>query len=287
MEDFNANLNVEDIHEFEIRTIDTSIKDKDKEPKSGIPKSTIIQVISSPTGGKTFLIQFLFYALKHVYPAAVVYCGTEMSQGAFSPVVGGAFVSPSYNEGDHRKNVSRQIMCFKEKCPFKEIISVIDDFGYNKKISKSETIVGAYKNGSQWYHSLQIYGYQSINDIPDDLRNGASFVFVFFEKEDSNRRKIHRAYFKTLIPEYKDFCQLMNDICEKHVALVVDLKKQSSVLSECVFYFKAPFWRWKHSDKPEKERPYPEGWRFGCQQFIEWSDQRYDKNAMPDFLSTI
>jgi len=268
MEDFNNN-NAEDILEFDVNTI---------------LMSEILHIIGAPGGGKTHLILFLMYIFKHKYAASVVYCATELSQGAFTPFIGGAFVSDTYSEHDHKRNISRQVLCSKEKCNYKEIISVIDDFGFNKKASKSECIINSHKNGSQWFHELQMMGYQSINDIPEELKNCASKVFVFYEKEDSNRRRLHKAYFKVFLPEYKDFCQLMNDICQKHVCLVVDLKKQSSVLSECVYYFKAPFWVWKHSDDPTKKRPYPEGARFGCQQFIEWSDQRFDKNAVPDFV---
>ena len=180
---------------------------------------------------------------------------------------------------------TQSLMCFKEKCPYNNIISIVDDFGYNKKISKSDSIIKSHKNGAQWFHELQIMGYQSIRDIPDELINSPSKVFIFMEKEDSNRRKLHRAYFKTLIPEYKDFCQLMNDICQKHVCLVVDLKKQSSVLSECVTWFKAPFWLW--SSDPNDKHPYPKGFRFGCKQYQEWNDQRFDKNYESAFLKDL
>lgn len=272
MDEFNANGQIEELNEFEL---------------GFIKKSEVIHVIGAPSSGKTFLILFLSYALKHIYPAAVVYCGTEDSQGCFTPVFGGAFVSSTYSEHDHKRNISRQIMCFKEKCDFGEIISIIDDFGYNKKTSKSDSIVKSHKNGAQWFHELQIMGYQSIRDIPEELINSPSKVFIFMEKEDSNRRKLHRAYFKTLIPEYKDFCQLMNDICLKHVCLVVDLKKQSSVLSECVTWFKAPYWVWDDPSNPDDKHPYPKGFRFGCKQYQEWSDQRFDKNYASAFLKEL
>ena len=215
MEDFGNAIH-EDINETDLRKI---------------KKSEVIHVIGAPSSGKTFFIQFLSYALKHLYAAAVCYCNTEESQGCFTPIFGGAFVSAEYLEYDHRKNISRQIMCSKEECPYKEIIQIIDDFAYDKKVSKSTSIIKCHKNGSQWFHQLLIMGYQSIRDIPDELINSPSKVFIFMEKEDSNRRKLHKAYFKTMIPEYKDFCQLMNDICQLHVAMVVDLRSQSSILS--------------------------------------------------------
>lgn len=269
---FDDGVTYEDINEF---TIDR------------INKSEILHVIGAPSQGKTFLIAFLLYALKHLYAVAVCFCGTEDTQGAFTPILGGAFVSSSFNMQQHKKHMSRQVLCKKEKCPQYHMISVVDDFGYDKKVSKAETIVESHKNGSQWLYELQIYGYQSVNDIPDEIYNAASKVFIFMEKEDSNRRKLHRKYFKTLIPVYIDFCRLMDDICQKHVCMVVDLKQQSSKLEDCVTYFKAPCWQWKHSDDPQKMRPHPEGWRFGCNQYKEWSDQRWDKNAIPDFVKEL
>jgi len=70
--------------------------------------------------------------------------------------------------------------------------------------------------------------------------------------------------------------------------LVVDLKVQSAELSDCVFYFKAPAWKHKNPQDAKKAfKGYPEGWRFGCKQFQEWSDQRWDPNAIPDFIQDL
>uniref|UniRef100_A0A6C0JVJ8 Uncharacterized protein n=1 Tax=viral metagenome TaxID=1070528 RepID=A0A6C0JVJ8_9ZZZZ len=251
---------------------------------SSIKPSEVLHIIGAPSSGKTFLELFIAYALKHIYPVGQVFCGTEDTQGAFSPVFGGAFVSSTYQEHDHKRFMSRQITCSKEECEFDHAIQYLDDLGYNKKISSSETVIQAHKNGSQWLKTLLIMGYQSIKDVPEKIVNAASKVFIFMEKEDSNRRRIHKAYFKTLVPEYKDFSKLMNDICgEKFVCLVVDLKSQSANLQECVTYFKAPGWKWKDGNI----HPYPEKWKFGCRQFREWSDARHDPNAVPDFITNI
>lgn len=256
-----------------------------------IQKSEVLHVVGKPSSGKTFLILFILYALKHLYAVCQVFCGTEDTQNAFTPVVGGAFVSSTYDEHQHRKQIARQSICKKE-CAQGSMIEVIDDFGYNTKISKSETIIQSHKNGSQWFDQLLIMGYQSIRDIPEKILNSPSKVFIFMETEDSNRRKIHRAYFKVLIPEYKDFAQLMNDICQDFTCLVVDLKSQTSKLEDSLFYYKAPGWAWKTDPKPKegkkvKLHPYPEGWTFGCSQFRQWSEQRYDPNAIPDFITDL
>jgi hypothetical protein len=261
----------EEINEFDLRQVDDN-------------PSSVWHIIGAPASGKTHFIQFLFYALKHIYAAAVAYNGSEESQNAYTPLIGGAFTSATYNEHDHKRNISRQVICFKENCEYNKIIHVIDDFGFDKKVGKSKSISKAHKNGSQWLHELQLMGYQSIRDIDESLINSPSKVFIFMEKEDSNRRKIHKAYFKTLIPEYKDFCQLMNDICKKHYCLVVDLRKQSSDLADCVSWFKAPYWVWNDKNDPKDKHPYPKGWRFGCQQFQEWNDTRWDSLAVPDFV---
>jgi len=264
---------------------------------SKIKKSDIIHIIGAPGSGKTHYEQFLAYAFKHIYPVANVYCGTEDHQGAFTPIFGGAFVSSKYSEFDHKRLFMRQILCKKEKCENNLILSIIDDMASDKEATKASrgqgAIVKAHKNGSQWFDELLIMGYQSINDVSDDIINVPSKVFIFYEQEDSNRRKLHRHYFKTFLPEYKDFCNLMNTICGeenggKFVCLVVDLKKQSAKLTDCVFWSKAPAWEWKHALDPEKRfKGCPEGWRFGCKQYKEWNDHRWDPNAIPDFIKEL
>lgn len=267
------NANEIEIEEFDFRCVDDD-------------PSAVWFYIGSPSSGKTFAMQFTFYALKHKFSCAVAYCGTEDTQNSFGPIIGGAFVSSTYNEHDHKRNISRQIICSKEKCEYNGIIHVIDDFGFNQKVFKTKSVLSTLKNG-RWYNQLELMGFQSIRDIDDAIINAPSRVFVFMEKEESNRRKLHKAYFKTLVPEYKDFCQLMNDICKKHHCLVVDLRKQSSELKECVTWFKAPYWVWNDKNDPKDKHPYPKGWRFGCQQFQEWNDMRYDPLAVPDFVKEV
>lgn len=259
---------------------------------SQIKKSEVIHVIGAPSSGKTHLIIFIAYALKHIYPVANIFCGSEDTQNAFSPIFGGAFVSSTYNEYDHKRVFTRQMLCKKEKCENNLLLSIIDDMAADKGAIKASKaggqIVKAHKLGSQWFDELLIMGYQSVRDISDDIINSPSKVFIFLENEDSNRRKIHRHYFKTFVPEYKDFNNLMNSVCEQFFCLVVDLKKQSSKLEDCVTYFKAPAWKWKNPVDPEK--PYkgcPEGWRFGCKQYQEWSNQRWDPNQIPDFIKDL
>jgi len=258
--------------------------------------SEVIHVIGSPGSGKTHFILFLSYALKHIYPVAQIYCGTEDTQNAFSPVFGGAFVSSTYDEFQHKRAFMRQTLCKKEKCEYNGMISIIDDMAADKGAIKSSKnggpIVKAHKNGAQWFDELLVMGYQSVQDISDEIINVPSKVFVFYEGEDSNRRKLHRHYFKTVIPNYTDFNKLMNDICgqkdDKFNCLVVDLRAQSSDLSECVYYFKAPAWKWKKPQDPKKPmKGCPEGWRFGCKQYQEWSNLRWDPNAIPQFIQDL
>ena len=256
-------------------------------------KSQVAHAIGSPGSGKTHLEIFIAYAAKHIYPVANINCGTEDTQGAFTPIFGGAFVSSKYSAYDHKRIFMRQILCKKEKCENNLLLSIIDDMASDKDAIKASKaggeIVKAHKNGSQWFDELLIMGYQSVRDISEDIINSPSFVFIFLENEDGNRRKLHRHYFKTCVPEYKDFCKLMDTICgEKFTCLVVDLRKQSAKLSERVFYFKAPAWKWKNvKDQSKAYKGCPEGWRFGCKQFQEWSDQRWDPNQIPDFIKDL
>ena len=145
-------------------------------------KSLVIHIIGPPGSGKTHLEVFIPYALKHIYPVANIVCGTEDTQGAFTPIFGGAFVSSKYSEFDHKRIFMRQVLCKKEKCENNLLLSIIDDMASDKDAIKSSkaggAIVKAHKNGSQWFDELLIMGYQSVRDISDDIVNTPSFVFI-------------------------------------------------------------------------------------------------------------
>lgn len=255
-----------------------------------MPKSYSALHIGVPGSGKSFSMQSLAYMQSHIYPAAYVSCGTEDGQGGFAPLFGDLFVTSKFDPDALQMTCARQMKCTQEKCPIVESFVIVDDHGSHKKNYKNPVIIESIKNGTQWFHRAFHLGVHSVREIGDDLI-GFAYIFVYMVKDDTDRRRTYNRFFKVYIPEYKDFCNLMDDMLGegKKGALVVDIRKQSNKLEDCVFIFRPPYWTWnKPADgDTKKTRPYPEGWRFGCQQYKDWNDARFNKNFVPDFVANL
>lgn len=253
-----------------------------------MPKSYTALHCGPPGSGKTFSILSLAYMQSHIYPTGQVTCGTEGGQGGFSPVFGGLFVKEKFDRDVQTMASKRQVKAKNAKCPHYYSFHVVDDINFDKKALRDKTIIESIKNGTQWLFRAFHLGLHSPKDIHDDL-SGFNYVFIYHQKDASLRRVIWTKYFRTYNISFKDFEKLMNDMLgsEKKGALVVDLKKSSSVLEECVFIFRAPYWKWPNSEDPDKCRPYPEGWRFGCQQHKDWNDARLNKDYIPDYIAEL
>jgi len=243
--------------------------------------------IGPPKSGKSFNIKSLAYLTHYNYPVGQVTCGTEATQGGFAPMFGDLFTSEKFDEEIQERASARQVKAIRAKCPNFYAFHVVDDCGYNKKNLKNTNVIEAIKNGTQWLKRAYHVGIHSPKEVHDEL-TGFNYIFVYNQKDDTLRRLLWRLYFKVYLPNFKDFHQLMNDMFDnKFGALVIDVKKQSSKLEECVTIFRPPYWTWPNSDDPKAPRPYPEGWRFGCQQFKDWNDARVNKNYVPDFISKL
>ena len=91
-----------------------------------------------------------------------------------------------------------------------------------------------------------------------------------------NGKKIYNN-FGGICGSYKIFSQLMDEFTGNFQCLVFKKGGQSNRLEDCVFWAKAHGWRW-NKDKGKKLHPYPEGWKFGCNEFKQWNKDRYNKN---------
>jgi len=79
---------------------------------------------------------------------------------------------------------------------------------------------------------------QYLMNLHAGLRNVVAYIFILAEQGRSNRRKIHEAFFGC-IPEFEDFCELMDWATSDHRCLVLDLTRHTNNYQECVFWYKA------------------------------------------------
>ena len=105
-------------------------------------------------------------------------------------------------------------------------------------------------------------------DILPVIRTNIDYTFIFREPNERNRKALYENY-ATIIGSYQDFCDVMDQLTEDYHYIVIDNRKQSNNISDCMYYYKA--------------RIHPEPFKVGCAEYQQWGEQRYD----PKYVAAI
>ncbi len=106
-------------------------------------------------------------------------------------------------------------------------------------------------------------------DIRPVIRTNIDGVFILRESNLRNRKILWENY-AGCIPDFQDFCTIMDQITDDYTALYVNNATQSNDLKDCIFWYKAPMINKK--------------WRFGCEEIWMHHDARYNKNYVPNII---
>lgn len=244
-----------------------------------LPKSFTAIAIGPPESGKTYLMQWLAYALKHVYPVGHATCGTEGSQGAFTPIFGPLFTDNEYSEETQIRLAKRQKKCI-DMGIYPYALTFVDDCSDDPKIYKQKVMKASFKNGRQHWKRAFIVGLQYGLDMTPDIRKSVSLVILFREPDLNERKKIYDN-FGGICGTFKNFCALMDQFTGNNQFLVINKFSKSNKIEDCVYWGKAPAWVWQSDGKVH---PYPEGWSFGCHELKQWNKDRYNTHFKEEIV---
>ena len=227
-------------------------------------------MVGPPASGKTTLIENICYYNRHKYPVARAFVGTPTSYKKFCKIFGNLYVTLNYNEPDEITHIRRQRRCILdngEKYVGNYAINIIDDAGDDVKSFKTKTMRSLFKLGSQHYAQMLLVGLQYAIDFPPDMRKSVSYVAIFREPEEVERKKLYDN-FGGLAGSYDRFCDLMDELTGDFSCIIFKKRSQSNLLEDCVFYYKT------------KVLP---DWTFGCKEYKDWGKERYN----PDYIEDI
>lgn len=219
----------------------------------------------------TSLIENLCYYHKHKYPVARMFIGTESGYQKFSDIFHPLYVSNYYDEEQEISHIKRQRTCVMENSKGytgNYAINILDDVSDDPKIYKTKVMKGIFKLGSQHWEQLFLLGSQYAIDMPPDIRKATSYVAIFREPEELERKKLYQN-FGGLAGSYQNFCDLMDQITGNHTCLIFKKRSQSNKLEDCIFYFQT-----KILGK----------WKFGCNEYRQWGDSRYNVNYVEKIM---
>lgn len=236
-----------------------------------IPPSCTFIIVGPPGSGKTSFIENMAYFLKHRYPVCRSFIGTDGGYKKFCEITHPLFCSNYYNEGEEQNHIRRQRQCEMDNnkgYPGNYAINIIDDASDDPKIYKTKTMKGLFKLGSQHWSQLLMIGTQYAIDMPPDVRKSVSYVAIFYEPEEMERRKLYNN-FGGLAGGYDQFCDLMDQLTGDHTCIIFKKREPSRNIEENIFYYKTQILK---------------DWKFGCKEYRSWAKDRYDPNYVEQIM---
>jgi len=227
---------------------------------SSISPSSKIVVIGKPATGKSTLIRDLVKCYRHEFPVAKVFSGTEENNQFYSKMFPDLFIHNQYNEEEMEKFEKRQKLVKKSNPENPKGLLILDDCSDDPKFFHRPLFQRFFKNGRQW-DMMFILALQYSMDIRPAIRTNIDYTFIFRDPIELSRKSLFTNY-ASIMGNYHDFCDIMDQLTEDYTAIVIDNRKQTNDLTECVFYYKAKI--------------HPEEFKFGCSEYKQWAEQRYD-----------
>jgi hypothetical protein len=226
-----------------------------------------IVIIGKPGTGKTSLITSLLYDKRACFPSGIVMSGTEDSNHHYQTMFPSTFIYNSLDTEAIEKMVKRQKIA-KKYLPNPWALMLLDDCTDDPKVLYTPLFQSIFKNGRHW-NILFILSLQYCMDVKPSIRTNIDGTFILRETNLKNRKSLYENY-AGVIPSFKLFCDIMNTVVGDYVALYIDNQTQSTNWQDCVFWYKS--------------KPVPKGWRFGCEDYWAFHEQRFNHDYVESII---
>jgi hypothetical protein len=197
-------------------------------------------MIGKTKSGKTVLMEDILSYKRHYFKRAVIMTGSPGAAKTFKAHFPQIFIHDTYDEGLLERLLDLQV--YNDNLnQLQPLLIVLDDLGYMAKdIQKSEVIKRIFMAGRH-FKILLILSMQYCKAFEPDLRSNVDYIFVCFEKNPLNRRRIYEAY-NTIFPTFAEFDRVMVDCTrDREVLVLSNTFSQSIDVCDNVFWYKAPF----------------------------------------------
>ena len=214
----------------------------------------------------TTLIASILYAKKHIFPVALAMSGSEDSNHYYRQIFPNSFVFNEYSEEVIESFIKRQKLA-REHLENPWGVLLLDDCTDDVRIFNKPLQHSIFKKGRHW-KMWYILSLQYAMDVKPVIRVNTDNCFILREPSPKIRKIIWENY-AGIIPDFTEFCTIMDAVTGDYSALYIHNSTTSNKWQDCVFYYKAT--------------PVPADFKFGCKDYWNFHFDRYNTDYVEAF----
>lgn len=212
------------------------------DPSTMVPEAIVVFNGARGSGKSVGMTHILGAKRKHL-PSGIVLSNTEGANGHWGSYVPPIFIHTEFNAAFMKRLTAQQEKRMKRvrkgRWPHSyppNTFVVLDDMSFDDSLKNSEFIRWMLCNGRH-YNFFMLYSMQHAQGIKRDMRGQVQYLFVYFEENLTERKKLHEAFFGFM--QYDLFCDILDQCTENYGCLVLDKTKKTRDLTEKLFWWKA------------------------------------------------
>jgi len=213
---------------------------------STLPCDATVLLVGKRNTGKTTLTRDLMWHMRHKIDVAIGMCPTEAVNRNLEFFIPKPLIFHTFDDTKLSQILDWQRRCIANNKGFKTAL-IMDDCmsetsskpggSKNKKALASQDINKVFKLGRH----LKLFflnAMQYIKDAPPDIRGNVDVLFVFNTSSGTEREKLWKEYF-AMFTKFQDFNKVFDSCAQGYDCIVLDMRKSTANISDCIFYYKA------------------------------------------------
>ena len=208
-----------------------------------ILEKPVTMIILAPRGsGKSVFLGEILHQNRNFFTDVWVFAGSNAVFNDYVNKVPASRLTMGYSE-EKIKDIMKQsteitgALLQIGKADTYNVAVVLDDLGFDKNIFRSKPHLELWMNSRHFRVSIFL-AIQFITSVPPSIRAQADIVVSLKESIKANQKRLHEFFFG-VFTNFSDFQKVLSKATEDFGALIVNNRASSSLITRCVFVYKA------------------------------------------------
>jgi energy-coupling factor transporter ATP-binding protein EcfA2 len=211
------------------------------EPQERIMAGATILIIGKRACGKSTLMFDLMETISGWTSFGLALSPTYDSRETFAKHMPRAFIdeqSPERVEAFLKLIQNRYEKSARSTVEPRQTYMLCDDTAFDTRFMRCKPLSEMFLNGRQFGCTCLVV-LQYMMKVGPDLRGNADFVFVFWDNNTENQKKLHKFWFSMM--SFDTFKDVFGKCTRDHGCIVIDVRRSNKARSwrECVFWYQA------------------------------------------------